>query len=223
MNFVVEAIGSSSRLATSAAEIRAEVFQDAWTRILEGPRFQDVGRYLDLVARVESTGEPVGVMAVVETTGNTSLHASFGLPFRLDHPSARYTQLAVLKPYRGMDIPLRLIMEAKRRFVHPAGIRYTWLLFDGDRTSTSCFLCRGLGFQAGARTYRSEYGRVRVLSRDEMRPTASEADLIAQDYLSDLSGCRTSGFSTRAQPGVPAPLAIRYQLASIPAQGRAVL
>jgi GNAT superfamily N-acetyltransferase len=215
MKFVIEAIASSSPLANAAAEIREEVFQDAWKRILEGPRLQDVGRHLDLVARVESTGEPAGVMAVVQTTGNASLNALFGLPFKVGDTSARYTQLAVLKPYRGMDIPLRLILEAKRRFVNPAGIRYTWLLFDADRASTSCFLCRALGFQAGARTHRSEYGRVRVLARDETRSTASEADLIAQDYLSAIAGHPTSGLSPRIPMG--------HQPAPFPAQGSAVL
>jgi GNAT superfamily N-acetyltransferase len=201
MNFVVEVIESSSTLANAAAEIREEVFKDAWKRIVEGPRFQDAGRHLDLIARVESTGEPVGVMAVVETTGNASLHARFGLPFRVGDTSARYTQLAVLKPYRGMDIPLRLILEAKRRFVNPAGIRYSWLLYDADRASASSFLCRGLGFQAGARTYHSEYGLVRVLARNETWSAASETDLIARDYLSALHGCVTSGFPPRVGQG----------------------
>jgi hypothetical protein len=204
MNFVIEAVGSSCRLADAATEIRKEVFQDAWKRILAGPRFQEVGRYLDLVARIESTGEPIGVMAVVETTGNASLHTRFGLPFRTDDRSARYTQLAVLKPYRGMNIPLQLIMEAKRRFVNPAGIRYTWLLFDGDRASASCFLCRALGFQAGLRTYRSEYGRVRVLSRDETRSAGNEPDLrITADYLSAVPGdVPSSVFSHAGQESV---------------------
>ena len=223
MNFVVEAIPSSGPLAKAAAEIREEVFKDAWKRILEGPRFQDVGRHLDLVARVESTGEPVGVMAVVETTGNPSLHARFGLPFKVRDTSARYTQLAVLKPYRGRDIPLRLILEAKRRFVNPAAIRYTWLLFDADRASASSFLCRGLGFQAGARTYHSEYGLVRVLARNETWSAASETDLIARDYLSDLAGCLTSDFYPQVRPGIPGPMAIGHQLAPIRTLGAAVI
>ena len=108
----------------------------------------------------------MAVLTVVDTTGDAMLHERFGLPFSMQHRTARYTQLAVLNPYRGLDIPLQLITEGQRLFVTPGGFEHTWLLFNAERAARSSF-CRRLGFQAGSRTYRSEYGRVRVLARDE--------------------------------------------------------
>jgi hypothetical protein len=121
MNLVVEAIGSSVELARAAVAIRKEVFEDEWKSKLESPTSPNPGQHLDLIARVESSGELVAVMAMVDTTDNAALHNHFGLPFGAGDRSARYTQLAVLKPFRGMDSPLRLILEGKRRFVRPGG------------------------------------------------------------------------------------------------------
>jgi len=213
MNFVVEAI-ESSQLAHSAAAIRKEVFEGEWKRSLKSPTFQNPGQHLDLIARVESSGEPVAVMTVVETTGNAGLHKRFGLPFSTAERSARYTQLAVLKPYRGMDIPLLLILEGKRRFVRPGGFKYTWLLFDPDRASASS-LCRQLGFQAGASTYRSEYGRVRVLSRNETQSAACDADKDALDYIAALSGCRSPKYSGAVPAGLVASRQSGYGLPTL--------
>jgi hypothetical protein len=69
------------------------------------------GQRIDLIARVERSGDPVAVLTVVDTTGDAALHERFGLPFSTQDRTARYTQLAVLKPYRELDIPLKLITE----------------------------------------------------------------------------------------------------------------
>jgi hypothetical protein len=103
---------------------------------------------------------------VVETTGDAALHRSLGLTFPLGSRVARYTQLAVLKGYRGLDVPARLIYEARRRFVQPNDIRYTWLLFEADAAKSSS-LCRNLHFKCGDKEYATEYGRSRVLMRTE--------------------------------------------------------
>jgi hypothetical protein len=55
--------------------------------------------------------------------------AQYGLRFDPHARVARYTQLVALKPYRGMNMPLRLILEGHRRFVAPGQFDYTWLLW----------------------------------------------------------------------------------------------
>ena len=72
----------------------------------------------------------------------------------------------MLKPYRGLNIPVQLVAEARRQFVLPEGIDYTWLLFNADRARSSSF-CSELGFHAGTEAFDTEYGRSRVLLRSE--------------------------------------------------------
>jgi hypothetical protein len=174
MRIITEAIEFTGPLAELAASIRKEVFEQEWNYKLAPPSHPMSGQRIDLIARVERSGEPVAVLTVVDTTGDAALHERFGLPFSTQDRTARYTQLAVLKPYRGLDIPLKLITEGQRLFVTPGGFEHTWLLFNAERAASSS-LCRCLGFQAGGRTYASEYGRVRVLARDE-RQTAMPLD-----------------------------------------------
>ena len=70
---------------------------------------------------------------------------------------ARYTHLAVLKPYRGLNIPLAMMLEAHRRLIVPRQFDYTWLLFDVERAANS-FLVHQLGFTPLPETLVSEYG-----------------------------------------------------------------
>jgi hypothetical protein len=83
-----------------------------------------------------------------------------------DSRVARYTQLAVLRPYRGMNIPLQLVAEARRRFVVPEGFDYTWLLYNAQHARSSSF-CSQLNFEASAAVFDTEYGPSRVLTRSE--------------------------------------------------------
>jgi hypothetical protein len=106
---------------------------------------------------------------------------------------ARYTQLAVLKPYRGLNLPVRLILEAHRTFVRPKEIRYTWLLFDAARARTSS-LCQLLGFSASSRRFLTEYGCSRALTRDESTMQARSCDRTAQSWVDG------EGYASFARP-----------------------
>jgi hypothetical protein len=157
---------TDSYTAAAAAYVREEVFEREWKiRVPRLPRWA-VGEMLTLVARVESRSEPVAALTVMETTTDHGLHQRFGLTFPEQTRIARYTQLAVLAPYRGLKIPLQLVIEARRRFVVPEGIDYTWLLFDAEHARASSF-CKQLDFRAGAEVFETEYGRSRVLIRNE--------------------------------------------------------
>lgn len=138
-----------------------------------------------LLARVEPDGAVVAALSVVETSADRELHAGFGLEFPSVARVARYTQLAVLKPYRGLNIPLMLVLEAHRRFVAPGKFDYTWLLFDAERAASS-LMCKWLAFTPGERTFPSEYGMSRALVRDERVPQSEQATWYAELFIEQM-------------------------------------
>ena len=163
MNFVIEPV-SSALAQAAASHVREQVFErECGIRV---PRLPAREAMLTLIARGESDPNPAAVLTVLETTGDDELHRSLGLIFNADTRVARYTQFAVLKPYRGLHLASQLVLEAYRQFVVPRRIDYTWLLFGADRANSSSF-CRQLGFVASPETFYTEYGRCRVLTRNE--------------------------------------------------------
>src|SRR5215510_1650437 len=153
--------------------IRQEVFEHEWGIALAQLRAYGETA-LHLLALVEPGEYPVAVLTVVDTSGDQQLHESYGLSFAPQTRAARYTQLAVLKPYRGIDIPVRMILEAHHRFVVPGRIDYTWLLFDARRAASSS-LCQWLAFSASEKAFASEYGFSRSLVRDESAARCKQA------------------------------------------------
>jgi hypothetical protein len=139
-----------------------------------------------VIARDELTGEPVAALTVVDTTNEVVLSEQYGLHLPPDARTARYTQLAVLKPYRGMNLPLRLILKAHSQFVAPAEFTHTWLLFDAKRAASSS-LCARLGFSASERVFRSQYGVNRILVRDERSAFCEQAIRQTQQYLAAVA------------------------------------
>jgi len=176
MNISIECVASS---ATAACQVRNEVFGREWHVILPELTQYSPERQITLVAHDRSSDEPVAVLTALETTREEEMHARLGLSFFHHERVARYTQLAVLKPYRGLNLPVRLILEAHRRFVSPRGIRYTWLLFDAERAKTSS-LGSLLGFSVSSRKFLTEYGCSRALTRDETTAHAKSCDRLAQ-------------------------------------------
>src|SRR5689334_16938798 len=149
----------------AAAAIREEVFQREMGLRIEPPGAAPGMRRFDLVARSEN-GQPAGTLTVLETTGDTALHRACGLHFEAGAAVARYTQLAVRRPYRGMNVPGLLMVEAHRQFIEPEAFDFTWLLFPAHRASVS-FLRGGLGFRPRPVDVMAEYGRCRAMVREE--------------------------------------------------------
>src|SRR6267142_5977516 len=89
--------------------------------------------------------------------------------------------MAVLKPYRGLNLPLYLLLEARRLFV-VGNFTHTWLLFRADRAIASRF-CRMLDFSASAPIVQGEEGPCRVLLRAERTHRADLADLQTRRFL----------------------------------------
>jgi GNAT superfamily N-acetyltransferase len=122
---------------------------------------------MHLIARAGGDDGPVvGSLTVVETSHDTLARRAFDLPVPLGASSAFYTCVAVLPEYRGLCVPIRLLLEARRNFVDPRGIQYTWLLYDADRAD-STRLCRIMKYRALAGVIHDLGRPCRVLLREE--------------------------------------------------------
>lgn len=185
MRIVIEP-ATTSRDQAALRRIRRQVFQREMSIVLRQSDSMDKATALHLLARVEPGGDPVGTLTVVDTSENDRLHESYGLGFGQRERVVRYTQLAVLKPYRGRHIPLMLMLEAHRRFVAPMQFHYSWLLFDAERAGSS-LMCRLLCFTPTEHSFLSEYGLCRALVRDERTRCCIEALRQAEEYLKSSS------------------------------------
>jgi hypothetical protein len=181
MEIVVEQVTDDANV-DAFMRIRQKVFEREMGIKLAPWGSSENGHATYLLARVGPDKEPVGSLCVIDTSDNHLLHESFGLKFDPEARVARYTHLAVLKPYRGMNIPLAMMLEAHRSVIVPRQFHYTWLLFDVERAPNS-FLSRLLGFTALPDTFVSEYGCRCPLVRDERAPHARQSIGQAGEYL----------------------------------------
>ncbi len=169
----------------AAARVRREVFGTEWGIELSRIAPNDFSRATQIIARVLPDDEVVATVAILDTTGNRVLHEKYELPFGSGDRVARYTHMAVLKPYRGLNLPLYMLLEARQRYIIAGGFTYTWLLFQSDR-ATSTKLCTTLGFSASTEVTNCEQGRCRVLVRDEKSTEAHVADMQTRCFLNSL-------------------------------------
>jgi hypothetical protein len=185
MRIVIEDVTGTTG-ETTVQRIRRQVFEREMGLELPKLTMGDDAGVLHLLARTESGGDPAATLSVVDTSGDHDLVDRYGLEFDARARTARYAQLAVLKPYRGMSIPLMMIIEGQRRFVMPRQIQYTWLLFDAGRAATSS-MCKLLAFIPGERILESEYGKRRALLRNEMAPESLSANRAAEGFLQQFA------------------------------------
>jgi hypothetical protein len=170
----------------SMRRIRQQVFEYEMGLTLPALSVPEGLAAAHVVARAELTGEPVAALTVVDTTNEVDLCEQYGLCLDPDSRTARYTQLAVTKPYRGMNLPLMLILKAHCHFVAPGKFTHTWLLFDAKRAANSS-LCARLGFSASERVFHSELGVTSVLVRDERSAFCERALRQTQQYLAAVA------------------------------------
>ena len=137
------------------------------------------------LARSAHSRKVVGTLSVVDTSDQHQLHDTLGLGFDRQARVARFTHLAVLKPYRGRGIPLAMMLEAHRRAIVPGQFDHTWLLFDVEKATRS-FLTRQLGFTVLPQTFVSEYGCRCPLVRNERSPEAQQTIREAELHLRQL-------------------------------------
>jgi len=182
MNIVIERIANSEDDA-AMLEVWKEVFKGEMGIAL--PQDYAASNTSHWLARLEQGREPVGTLSVVNTSDQHQLHDSLGLRFDPQARVARFTHLAVLKPYRGKSIPLAMMLEAHRSMIVPGQFDNTWLLFDVGRAANS-FLSRQLGFTLLPQTFVSEYGCRCPLVRNERsqegRRTIRQAELYLRQH-----------------------------------------
>lgn len=183
MAIIIEPVRSQQDEA-AVLHIRSQVFEIEMGITI--PKMDLAARpgALHLLARVGQYADPAGVLSIIDTSGDAHALSIHGLQLEAGAKVARYTQLAVLRPYRGMSIPMMMMLEAHRRFVGPERFSHTWLLFDAERAESS-FLCRWLGFIPMAPAGLSEYGRTRLLVRDENQPRSKQALIDARQYVEE--------------------------------------
>jgi len=179
MDIVIEEITNSEDVAAMF---------DVWKQVFERemgitlPQESTSGSISHWLARVKPSREAVGTLSVVDTSDEHQLHDSLRLGFDPQARVARFTHLAVLKPFRGLNIPLAMMLEAHRSVIVPCQFDYTWLLFDAEKAAGS-FLARHLGFTLLPHAFVSEYGCRCPLVRNERTPEAVRAMHSAESYL----------------------------------------
>lgn len=174
MEIIIENVGSNED-ESAMWRIRREVFERELGIRLAPDEASSGGKISHLIARAHPGREAVGTLSVLDTSGDERLHEDHNLGFEPDARVARFTHLAVSRPFRGRNVPVMMMLEAHRRFVAPHGYDFTWLLFEAERAQTS-FLSRLLGFTPKADVFISEYGRRCPLIRYE-RAAASARSL----------------------------------------------
>jgi hypothetical protein len=182
MDTIIKQIASNEDVA-EMLEVWQQVFEREMGITL--PRDSSPGNISHWLARSEQNGKPVGTLSVVDTSGQHHLHDSLGLGFDPQARVARFTHLAVLKPYRGRTIPLAMMLEAHRNVIVPGQFDHTWLLFDVERAANS-FLSLQLGFKMLPQTFVSEYGCRCPLVRNERTPEAMRTIQDAELHLRQL-------------------------------------
>jgi ribosomal protein S18 acetylase RimI-like enzyme len=182
MDIIIDRIDSSEDIAAMLA-VWQQVFERELGIVLS--QSSTSSRISHWLARLGQSSEAVGTLSVVDTSEEHQLHDSLGLRFDPGARVARFTHLAVLKRYRGMNIPLQMMLEAHRSVIVPGQFDYTWLLFDVEKAAKS-FLSRQLGFTPLPQTFVSEYGCRCPLVRNERTHEAARAIREAESYLSGL-------------------------------------
>ena len=179
MNIVIEEIANSQDVA-AMFEVWKQVFErEMGITLPQEPASSNISHWL---ARLKQSRDAVGTLTVVDTSGRHHLHDDLGLGFDPQARVARFTHLAVLKPFRGLNIPLAMMLEAHRSVIVTGGFDYTWLLFDAGKAGNS-FLSRQLGFTLLPQTFVSEYGCRCPLVRNERTHEATRAIRTAESYL----------------------------------------
>jgi len=168
--------------AAAAARVRREVFGAEWSAELWSTSPDDLSRAHHLIARVLPEEKVIGTVTLLDTTGNESMHEKYGLSFGRFDRVARYTHMAVVKPYHGLKLPLYMLLEAHRLYVAPGGFAYTWFSFPSNRAASSTF-CRLFHYSATSRVVEGEQGPCRVLLRREGTADARYADMKVRSFL----------------------------------------
>jgi acyl carrier protein len=159
-NVRIEAVHNDQQWA-EALNIRTEVFSTEYGYPLSPLPGVGESGFWHLLARDKN--DAIGVLSVMDTTGNRQVHQQNRLSFGKKERVARYAQLAILKPYRKRGIFEMLIETAQKTVIRPHGFTVEWLLYPAALSSSSKLI--RLGFTAETKTLATEFGKCHVLVR----------------------------------------------------------
>jgi hypothetical protein len=162
--FTVEKI-TDIRTFELVCEVRRKVFEQDFGIRPRRLEFATPPDALHLLARLGPTGPVIAALSAAPTTGRDELHQRHGLVFPRTAQVVRYTQLAVLKRYRGLNLPLTMILEANSLFTAPFGFTHSWMAFP-VRSVLPSFV-RLLGFHKVGEPVVSDQGFSWVLVKAE--------------------------------------------------------
>jgi hypothetical protein len=214
MQFVVHEASAAVDLKT-IHDIEDQVFRSEKRIALPHLEEPPCGTVFRLIARSAENDAAAGALTVVESNADDPILRRHKNLVANSGRAVRYTRLAVLPQYRGQSLSTRLILEAQRRFVAPENIRYTWLLFDQARASSS-LLSTLLGFNCGSAVIRSEYGPCRFLFREELSITAHNGNRRGWAYLAALAAPMTFGPEAAFLLSHPSAVTAQPAAASLP-------
>lgn len=163
-NVRIEAVHTDQQWA-EVSSIRTQVFSTEFGYPFSPLLGVGESGFWHLLARDKH--DAIGVLSVMDTTGNRRVHQQNRLSFGETERVARYTQLAILKPYRKRGIFEMLIETAQRTVIRPHGFTVEWLLYPAALACSSK-LTRCLGFTAETPTLATEFGKCHVLVRREL-------------------------------------------------------
>ena len=162
-NIRIEAVTTNQQWAEMLG-IRTQVFtieRGFSFKPLPGPGETGVWHFL-----ARDNHDAVATLSVVDTTGDSQVHHRYRLHFGRNDRTARYAQLAIIKPYRKRDIFKTLIEAAETAVIRPNRFAVGWLLYPASQARSS-MLIRSLGFTAQAPLLTTEFGKCHVLVRRE--------------------------------------------------------
>jgi acyl carrier protein len=160
-NVRIEVVHTNQQWAEGSS-IRTQVFSTEYGYTFSPLPGVGESGFWHLLAR--DNHEAIGTLSVMDTTGNRGVHQLNRLSFGEKERVARYTQLAILQPYRKRGIFEMLIETAQRTVSRPHGFTVEWLLYPAVHAH-SCKLTRRLGFNVETPTLATEFGECHVLVR----------------------------------------------------------
>ena len=165
-NIRIEAVTTKEQWA-AVSKIRTQVFIQErgflFTPLLPEPGERGVWHFL-----ASNKQDPIATLSVVDTTQDRELHERCGLSFGITDRPARYTQSAILRPYRNRGLLKALIENAQSRVIRPNRFTVEWLLYPAARARSSK-LIQELGFRTEGPVLNTEFGSCHVLMHREVR------------------------------------------------------
>src|SRR4051794_6764859 len=164
LQFIIEPVSSEAQYA-QVQSVRNKVFEEELGIKLPRLAFGPGCKIRHMICLTKAGRETVGAVTVQDTTDERALHGRYGLHFPSGKKVARFTQLALLKPYRGLNLNLELVLEAKSSITAPGHFHYTWFVTPARDNTVSFW--RRLGYTASPEFVDADMGPSWAMVKNE--------------------------------------------------------